>query len=109
MSGIYIKDFEIPKHNNPYDVPDVYGISGKILIRKDGKAEMEVQFRNELRHFDLISVPDHGRLIDADALEEKTDDRYSFGEIGRRQRDDIVGALQYCAPTIIPASKETGE
>lgn len=39
------------------------------------------------------------RLIDADALIEKTDDRYSLGEIGRRERDDIVNALTF-APTI---------
>lgn len=60
-------------------------------------------------HCPLIPVPDHGRLIDADALEEKADDRYSLGEIGRRERDDIVDALRYCAPTIIPADKESGE
>ena len=33
------------------------------------------------------------RLIDADALMDKTDDRYSLGEIGRRERDDIIDAL----------------
>ena len=41
------------------------------------------------------------RLIDADALIDKTDDRYSLREIGRRERDDIVDALEY-APTIQP-------
>ena len=41
------------------------------------------------------------RLIDADALIDKTDDRYSLHEIGRRERDDIVDALEY-APTIHP-------
>ena len=41
------------------------------------------------------------RLIDADALIDKTDDRYSLHEIGRRERDDIVDALEY-APTITP-------
>ena len=41
------------------------------------------------------------RLIDADALIDKTDDRYSLHEIGRRERDDIVDALEY-APTIQP-------
>lgn len=39
------------------------------------------------------------RLIDADALVEKTDDRYTLHEIGRRERDDIVDAIEY-APTI---------
>ena len=41
------------------------------------------------------------RLIDANALIDKTDDRYSLHEIGRRERDDIVDALEY-APTIQP-------
>ena len=41
------------------------------------------------------------RAIDADALIDKTDDRYSLHEIGRRERDDIVDALEY-APTIRP-------
>lgn len=44
------------------------------------------------------------RLIDADALIDKTDDRYSLHEIGRRERDDIVDALEY-APTIQPEPK----
>lgn len=47
------------------------------------------------------------RLIDADALIDKTDDRYSLGEIGRRERDDIVNALEY-APTIT-AQPKTGK
>ena len=47
------------------------------------------------------------RLIDADALIDKTDDRYSLHEIGRRERDDIVDALEY-APTIQPESQEIG-
>lgn len=45
------------------------------------------------------------RLIDADALIDKTDDRYSLGEIGRRERDDIVNALEF-APTIEPEPSE---
>ena len=39
------------------------------------------------------------RLIDADVLIDKTDDKYSLGEIGRRERDDIVYALEF-APTV---------
>lgn len=40
------------------------------------------------------------RLIDADALESVYDDKYSLGEIGRRERDDVVDALRYCATTV---------
>ncbi len=41
------------------------------------------------------------RLIDADALIEKMDDKYSLGKIGRRERDDVVNALEF-EPTIQP-------
>lgn len=44
------------------------------------------------------------RLIDADALIDRTDDRYSLGEIGRREHDDIVAAVEF-APTIEPERK----
>jgi hypothetical protein len=46
------------------------------------------------------------RAIDADALIDKTDDRYSLGEIGRRERDDIVNAVEF-APTI--GERKTGK
>lgn len=45
----------------------------------------------------LIPVPDHGRLIDADALCE-----------GRVSNDNVVICAK-CAPTIIPADKEGEE
>lgn len=45
------------------------------------------------------------RLIDADALICKIDDSYTLGDIGRRERDDIVNALEY-APTIEPEQKK---
>lgn len=45
------------------------------------------------------------RLIDADALIDRTDDRYSLGEIGRREHDDIVAAVEF-APTIEPERKK---
>lgn len=50
----------------------------------------------------IVEVPPHGRLIDADALELKADDRYSLHEIGRHELDCIVNALYY-APTVIEA------
>ena len=51
---------------------------------------------------EVVSLPAHGRLVDADRLAETMDDRYSLGEIGRREHDDVVGALRYNAPTVIP-------
>ena len=43
------------------------------------------------------------RLIDADALEQAYDDKYTLGDCGRRERDDVVYALRD-APTVEPAS-----
>ena len=99
MSGLYIDGIKMPKTDKAIHL-EIHS-DGTVIEWRYGDSDKIVST--------AIPVPDHGRLIDADALEEKTDDRYSFGEIGRRQRDDIVGALQYCASTIIPASKEAGE
>lgn len=41
------------------------------------------------------------RLIDADKLIDEIDDKFTLGEIGLRQRDDIVDALEY-AETVQP-------
>lgn len=41
------------------------------------------------------------RLIDADALINQTDDKYTFGDISRDEHDSIVNALNF-APTIEP-------
>ena len=39
------------------------------------------------------------RLIDADPLEQAYDDKYTLGDCGKRERDDVVNALRY-APTV---------
>ena len=63
-----------------------------------------VSWDEKERPFDcpLISVPDHGRLVDADALKKEW--RNGFHR-------KIVDALMEDAPTIIPADppKEDGE
>ena len=46
------------------------------------------------------------RLIDADALIEQTDDKYTFGDISRYEYDSIVNALNF-APTI--EERKTGK
>ena len=110
--SVYIKGMEMPK--NCWDCPfcmdfdflDPYKCAACMHDFEDG---IDMYEHSHPDWCPLIPVPDHGRLIDADALEEKTDDRYSLGEIGRRERDDIVDALRYCAPTIIPADKEVEE
>ena len=93
--SLLIKGMEMPKEDE------------EIIIRISSDGTVMTEYALPITGVKAVPVPPHGRLIDADALEEKTDDRYSLGEIGRRERNDIVDALRYCAPTIIPA--EEGE
>ena len=58
----------------------------------------------------LIPVPDHGRLIDADALAEEHRVRAHQGMIENSYSvHTIAKAWVDEAPTIIPADKEDGE
>lgn len=59
MSGIYIKGMEMPKTGT---VIAIYRTKGKFYAAQNGKT------------CPLISVPDHGRLIDADVLRDSIDD-----------------------------------
>ena len=104
MSGIYIKGIEMPKNCEEcaiksWDMEDYVcpfsGISTLCISRQ--------------ANCPLISVPDHGRLIDADALMSK------FAEKVRRSNNSDFApiprwnhavAIVEEMPTIIPADKE---
>ena len=93
MSGIYISGMEMPKSENVV-----------ILINPSGGVWMIGDMPNEdtyLVKAKAIPVPDHGRLIDADALSRMYDPY------------EICGAavLEIIAdtPTIIQADKEAWE
>ena len=95
MSGVYIPDMKIPR-DCTY-CPCFNGISGwcnadESLIRPKDTYK---------RHPDcpLIPVPDHGRLIDADAFLE--DLLFPTKEFERGMRELVADT-----PTIIPADKE---
>lgn len=87
MSGIYIKGMEMPTEGG---IIVVYKINGQFFAARAGKDEL----------CSLIPVPDHGRLIDADALNYFPDDSgiTAFDYVIRSQ---IIGAH-----TFIPADKE---
>lgn len=98
MSGVYVKGFQLPEKNDLYYVK-VECEPGKnpvaTIWRKDLLGEMS------FGAFEVIPVPDHGRLIDADELKKKhhwTDDFYETEYV---EVEDIDAA-----PTIIPASEE---
>lgn len=106
MSGIYIPDIEIPKEE-----PDGTMSGTLLLILSNGKA----QIIRTKEIVDVISVPQHGRLIDADALMLKILDYIDeYSDVDEKGWHN----LKWCAmketemainnaPTIIPA--EEGE
>ena len=89
MSGIYIPGMEMPASCNAC-MFDVYGLC---LINK------YLEAKDELTHScPLVPVPEHGDLIDRDALNiHDTSPAYGFCVMGVTEEDI------YDAPTIIPA------
>ena len=121
MSGIYISGVEMPKNcygclfSVKSDTPKHPFVDCKIIGRL-GSIFNAVSIPVDCP---LISVPDHGRLVDADALcvyerEERARNEYcengydSYAEgvfDGLHEAAKIISV----APTIIPANKGVGE
>ena len=105
--SVYIKGMEMPKNCEEcaiksWDTEDyVCPFSGVSTLCISRQADCP-----------LIPVPDHGRLIDKDALEQDISESVVFS--GRENNPEIYGANKiinriHHAPTIIPADKEAGE
>ena len=88
-----------------------------IFVHKDGSAYIavspEVGEVGYFREYPLVSVPPHGRLIDADALRQsmyheafETDSPMQKWDSGCWIRYKMFERLEESAPTIIPADKE---
>ena len=94
MADILIMGMEMPKNGR---ITIQIGSDGAIYTVNDCKITKEKYEKDYI----LLEVPNHGRLIDADALEPDTE---------WDERND--GYVSYswlavdCAPTVIPASKE---
>ena len=90
MAGVYIKGMEMPKTCEDCNLEsfcDLWVVARRMCDCEDHKGAT-------IRHPDcpLIEVPDHGRLIDADALIqeiEKWDDVVT-GYIKQRNRDMVI-------------------
>ena len=91
MSGIYIKGMEMPKTGE-----------FRCVIRKWGEEITIDLYGNEELCGTLIPVPDHGRLIDADALLNSKGVGTQIAGWGKMYHETVI---EY-APTIIPADKE---
>ena len=99
MSGVYIKGMEM--QTNCYECPvNKYDGFGYFTC---GITNSECDWLKLPNDCPLIPVPDHGRLIDADALMLRVDihGTNNFGMLDEDIREFINNA-----PTIIPADKE---
>ena len=100
MSGIYIKGMEMPKNCLLCQLSVLYEKPREALFCRILKEEV---LRNKIDgSCPLVAVPDHGRLIDADAIDY--DDywwnrKYSAKECQQAER------MVEEQPTIIPADK----
>ena len=110
MSGLYIKGFQLPEKSDLYYVK---------VEQEPGKNPVATIWRRDVLGpmsfgaFETISVPDHGRLIDAEELFSIVDKR-SSGNIhtdGLARRHHQVEYREFLslisrAPTIISAERD---
>lgn len=106
MSGVYISGLEMPT-----------GCGVTVTIYADGRVVEYLGYGEKRTLGKAIPAPDHGRLVDADALADvfrghlaMTDSfpfsQLSFAEKSRRDEQQNSLAEVLNAPTIIPADKE---
>lgn len=82
--GIYIKGMEMPTEDK------------EIIVRISSDGTVMTEYASPIPWAKAVPVPEHGRLIDADALTKVSSPRYGLVNVG--QIDN--------APTIIPASED---
>ena len=111
--GVYIKDMQMPK-----TCGECVFIAWKRGVGQYCTINNKITFHVTLDDFDvgykrngtcpLVPIPPHGRLIDADALENEVQMRLlECNKYGNQfQRPYEVLRAIALAPTIIPASKE---
>lgn len=105
MSGIYIPGMAMPK--NCSHCKFCFGANNICPFLRE-------YAKNDGRHdgCPLIPVPDHGRLVEADAVVEQIDewiDAVGYATVGKGL--SYYGELLGCvddAPTIIPADRKDG-
>ena len=103
MSDILIKGMEMPQTGLYFVSVDNTNGRDKTVVaveRMIGNRDV----RQIVGLFELIPVPPHGRLIDADAICADIDEKRP----GRSYEDAWALTVIDAAPTIIPASEEGG-
>jgi len=88
--SVLIKGMEMPKSNTMFTVT--------LRVRQDGTAEFISTSGKTVKSFPMFEVPTpHGRLIDADALQEEADSQPCFW------KGAIDELMVRDAPTVIEA------
>ena len=111
--SVYIKGMEMPK--SCHECPLVDTLMTCPCMKMPGKDFWDSVLLEFARHEDcpLINVPDHGRLIDADALIDKIAENMDKARKADNYDwwDKCTGAWDFImpAPTIIPADKDGAE
>ena len=102
MAGVYISNIKIPQDK---PVALLLCTDGSIGIFDVVAGELHAR-GNEEYEYRAIPVPDHGRLIDADAMENGLRLMAKYQEGNRQQ--GILGCCETIrlATTIIPADKK---
>ena len=102
MAGIYIPSMVMPQYCGDCPMCDL----NWELCRSTRKEIENVYADDGVAVFcPLVPVPDHGRLIDADALIEQKE--WAFDGVGQTEMVNVAEIVN--APTILPADKEVTE
>ena len=98
--SIYIKDMEMPTGNDEL----------RLIIHANG--QVIISHKTHYEEAEAVPVPEHGRLIDADALRQamyneafETDSPMQKWDSGCWIRYKMFERMEEAAPTIIPADK----
>lgn len=110
MSGVYISGMEMPTSCSVCELCGCYKEKKGDVYRCDITMRPVKFFEIRLDSCPLVPVPDHGRLIDADAMYRKIKTEcnpYGKPTIGFEDGKKVLSIIDK-APTIIPANKEAG-
>ena len=110
MSGVYIPGMEMPKAG-------AYTCELGVLDENTAVLTIKTPINEPQRSYRLIPVPEHGRLIDADALSDmlnkykreyalEAGDKKDFGIMQKAFGLHYAELMAESLPTIIPADKE---
>lgn len=121
MSGVYIPGMEMPTSCDMCWALDEYGDYPRCRITEEQRGYNFPVREQRMSHCPLVPVPDHGRLIDADAIEDDVLQlkqaaitAWKWTGCGNEWNERINERNRFAvmiedAPAIIPADREEGD